>query len=86
MITNGSWDICSADDIFKSIFLNENVRILNKISLTYICKALIDYVSTMGQSIAWHQTGDKPIPEPMMTLFTNASMPQQASMSWLIVA
>ena len=32
----------SADDIFKCISLNENVWILNKISLKFVPKGLID--------------------------------------------
>ena len=33
----------------------------------YIPEGLIDGKSVVVQVMAWHQTGDKPLPEPMMT-------------------
>ena len=54
-----------ADDIFKCIFLNENDRIL-------ILGSPIDSKPAWVQVLAWRQTGDKPLPEPMMTQFTDA--------------
>ena len=33
--------------------------------------------------MAWHQTGAKPLPEPMMTQFTEAYMQNQGEMSLL---
>ena len=63
-----------ADDIFKSNFLNENVRISIKISLKFVPKGPIDNKSTLVQVMAWRLTGDKPLPEPMLTQFTDAYM------------
>ena len=32
----------------------------------------IDNMSALFRVMAWHQTGNKPLPEPMMTQFTDA--------------
>ena len=42
-----------ADDIFKCIFLNENVRISIKISLKCVPKGPIDNKSALVQVMAW---------------------------------
>ena len=63
-----------ADSIFKCIFLNENVRILIKISLKFVLKGPIDNKSELVQVMAWRRTGNKPLPEPMLTQFTEAYM------------
>ena len=49
-----------ADDIFKRIFLNENVRIRIKISLYFVLKNPIDSKPALFQVMAWCRTGDKP--------------------------
>ena len=67
-------DAISADDIFKCIFLNENIRISIQISLKIIPKSLIDHKSALVQVMAWRRIGDKPLPEIMMTQFTDAYM------------
>ena len=54
------------DDIFKSIFFNENVQILIKISLTFVPKAPINNIPALVQIMAWRRPGDKPLSEPMM--------------------
>ena len=59
------------DDIFKSIF-NESVWISITISLKFIPKGPIDYKSALVQVVAWHRTGEKPLPESMLTQFTDA--------------
>ena len=56
-----------ADDIFKCIFLNENVSILIQISLKFVPECPIDNKSALVQVMAWRRTGDKPLSEPMMT-------------------
>ena len=61
-----------ADDIFKHILLNENVGIFIQMSLKYIPKGLIDYMSALVQVMAWRRTGNKPLPEATMTQFTDA--------------
>ena len=63
-----------ADDILKCIFLNENVRIFLQISLKFVPKGPIDNESALVQVMAWCRTGDKPLPEAIMTQFTNAYM------------
>ena len=49
-----------ADDICRCIFLNENDRIMIKISLKYVHQGPIDNKSALFQVMAWRQTGDKP--------------------------
>ena len=58
-----------ADDIFRYIFLNDNVRILFKISLKFVPKGLIDNNPALVQIMAWRCPGDKPLSEPMMVNF-----------------
>ena len=55
-----------ADDIFKCIYLNENVWILIKISLTFVSEGPINNISALVQIMAWRRPGDKPLYEPMM--------------------
>ena len=59
------------DDIFKSIF-NESVWISIKISLKFVPKGPIDYKSALVQVMAWYRTDEKPLPESMLTQFTDA--------------
>ena len=59
------------DDIFKSIF-NEGVLISITISLKFVPKGPIDYKSALVQVMAWHRTDEKPLPELMLTKFTDA--------------
>ena len=61
-----------ADAIFRCIFVYEKFWILIKISLEFVPKGPIDNNSTLVQVMAWRQTGDKPLPEPMMTKFNDA--------------
>ena len=63
-----------ADDIFKCIFLNENDKILIQISLKLVPRSPIDNKPALVQVMAWRRIGNKPLPEPMMTQFTNAYM------------
>ena len=55
-----------ADDVFKCIFLNENVIISIKISLKFVPKRSINNIPTLVQIMAWRRSGDKPLSEPMM--------------------
>ena len=70
-----------ADDIFKWIFLNENVWISIKISFKFFPKASINNIPALVQVMAWRRTGDKPLFEPMMAQFNDAYMRHSASMS-----
>ena len=54
-----------ADDIFKYIFLNENVLIPIRISLTFVPRSLVDNYSALVQVMAWRREGDKPLSEVM---------------------
>ena len=54
------------DDIFKCIFLKENVWILIKISLHVVTEGQINNISTLVQTMTWHRQGIKPLSEPMM--------------------
>ena len=44
-----------ADDNFKSIFLNENERILIQISLKSVARSPIDNKPALVQVMAWHR-------------------------------
>ena len=54
------------DDIFKWIFLNENVWISITISLKFVPRGPINNIPTLVQVMAWRRPGDKPLSEPMM--------------------
>ena len=61
-----------ADDTFKRIFFNENVRISIKISLKIVPKGPINNNPALVQMMAWHRPGDKPLSEPtMVSLLTH---------------
>ena len=63
-----------ADGIFNRIFLNENVWTSIKISLKYVPKGSVDNKPALFQVMAWRRTGDKPLPEPMLTQFIDTYM------------
>ena len=56
-------------DIFKCIFLNENVDISIKISLKFVHKCPINNIASLVQIMAWRRPGDKPLSEAMMVGF-----------------
>ena len=72
----GSYDINSlrprqngrlfADDTFKRIFLNDNIRISTKTSLKFVPKGLINNIPALVLIMAWRRPGDKPLSEPML--------------------
>ena len=61
-----------ADGIVKCTFLNEKVHMLIAISLRFVPIGPIGNKSALDQVIAWWCTGDKPLPESMLTQFINA--------------
>ena len=63
-----------ADGIFKHIFFNENVKISIQISLKFAPNSPIDNKSAVVQVMAWRWTGNKPLPEQMLTQFIDAYM------------
>ena len=75
-IQNGCYFL---DDIFKWIFLNENVWILIKVSLKFVLWGPINNIPALIQIMAWRHSGDKPLYEPMMVNFTDANMRHSAS-------
>ena len=54
------------DDIFKWIFLNENVWIVINISLKFVPRGPIKNIPTLVQVMAWRRPGDMLLFEPMM--------------------
>ena len=54
-----------ADEIFKRIFLNENIRISIKIRLKFVPRGSNDNKLALVQVMAWRCTGDKPLSELM---------------------
>ena len=63
-----------ADDNFKYIFLNENDRIPIQFSLKFVLRSPIDNKPALVQVTDWHRTGDKPLPESILTQFIDAYM------------
>ena len=55
-----------ADDILKSIFLNENTWISLNISLKFVPEVRINDIPALAQMMAWRRPGDKPLSEPML--------------------
>ena len=53
-------------DIFKYIFLNENIWILIKISLKSVPEGPIYNIPASVQIMAWRRPGDKQLSEPMV--------------------
>ena len=56
------------DDIFRCIFLNENIWIAINISLSFVPKGPIDNIPALAQIMAWRRPGDKPLSETMMVI------------------
>ena len=72
-----------ADDVFKCIFLNENVWISLKISLKFVPKGPINNIPALVQIMAWRRPGDKPLSEPMMvSLPTHICVTRPQWVSW----
>ena len=77
------------DDIYKCIFLNENVWISIKISLQFVPMGPINNIPALVQIMAWRRSGDKPLSEPMMVrLLTHicATQPQWVKSAWYEVS
>ena len=55
-----------ANAIFKSIFVNENIWILIKISLEFVLKGSFNNIPALVQIMAWCRPDDKPLSEPVM--------------------
>ena len=61
-----------ADDKLKCIFVNENDKILLRISQNFVPRSPIDNMPALVQVKAWYRTGDKLLPEPVLAQFTDA--------------
>ena len=57
-----------AEDTFKRIFLNENVRISIKISLKFIPKCPTNNIPALVQIMVWRRPGDNPLTHICVTL------------------
>ena len=55
-----------ADDIFKSIFVNERALLWVKFSLQFVLKCPISNITALAQIVAWCRSGPKPLFEPIM--------------------
>ena len=55
-----------ADDIFKCIFLNENILIIIKISLKFVLEGPVNNIPALVKIMAWRCPGAKPLFEQMM--------------------
>ena len=60
-----------SEDMFKCIFLNENVWIPLKISLMFVPKISINYILALVQIVVWRRPGDKLQSELMMVSYKN---------------
>ena len=75
-----------ADDIFKCIFLNENIWIPIKISVKFVPKGPINNIPALVQIMAWRRPGDKPLSELMMVSLTThicVTRPQWVKYWWV---
>ena len=70
-----------ADDNFKCIFVNENDRIPIRMSLKFVPTSPVDNKPALVQVMAWCRIGDKPLPELMLTQFTDAYMGRWVKLS-----
>ena len=58
----------------NAFFVNENDRILIRISLKVVSSSPVVCKWMLAQVMAWHSTGDKPLPEPMLTKCINTNI------------
>ena len=77
-----------ADDTFKRIFLNQNVRNSIDISLKFVPKGRIHNIISLVHIMAWRRPGDKPLSEPTIVRLPThicVTRPQwvKASLQWV---
>ena len=73
-----------ADETFKHIFLNENVRISIKISLKFVPKGPVNNNPALVHIMAWRRSGAKPLSEPMIvSLLTHICVTWPQWVKWL---
>ena len=61
--------------------MTEKCFISIQISLKFVSEGPIDNKAALVQVMAWRQTGNKPLPEPMLAQFTDAYMLHWGEMS-----
>ena len=74
------------DDIFKCIFLNENVWISINITLKFVPSGPINNIPALVQITAWCQSGNKALSEPMLVSLLKhicVTQPQCVNKVWL---
>ena len=72
------------DDIFKCIFLDENIWMSINISLKFVPKGPIKNIPALVQIMAWRQPGDKPLSEPVVvSLLPHICITQPQWFNWL---
>ena len=67
---------------FQCIFMNEKFCISVRISLTSVPEGQIDNNSALVEIMAWRRTGAKPLPQPMLTQFTDGYMWHKGRWVW----
>ena len=65
---------------FSNAFSSINFFFI-RISLKFVPKDPIDNMPAFVDVMAWHRTGDKPLPEPVLTQFTDTYMRYKMEMS-----
>ena len=78
-----------ADDLFKCIFLNENVWISIQMSVKFVPRGPINNIPILVQILAWCRPSEKPLSEPMivklpMHIRHSASMSKKSRGLWTI--
>ena len=68
-----------AGNNFKCMILKENLCILIQISLQFVPKGVVNNGSALVQVMAWYFTGNKPLPEPMLTEMSDATWSRKAT-------
>ena len=58
--------------VLDAFFVNEQFRILIKMSLKFVPKGLMNNKPALVPTMAWRRIGDKPLSEPMLAQFTDA--------------
>ena len=70
----GQIDRYFANDILKCIFVNEKMCISIRISPKLVLTGPIKNKPAVVQVMTWRRSGDKPLPEPILTQVTDAYM------------
>ena len=72
-----------AVDIFRCMFVNEEICILIKTSLKFVPRAPINNISALAQIMAWRRPGGKPSSEPIVVnLLTRICVTQLQWVKW----